>query len=346
MVTKRKCQAADEATCPHHGEPVQSAPNFDAGLEKHLTEQAALTRVMGARNTVTSAMESSLTYQGEKPSWWKEYQETSLNDAELPSKTELMDVVDSPMGKLAVVWEEQSQDDVDRDVTLDSGMGVNVCKYKSFETGETVGHVSLTHMSDDSVERSFGNDEFTPFRWQDRYSGSSYGFRYDDEMKTLFEGEMTEEKKILIRRKLWVSVHKAERVSVPDGDGKYTESYNLTEKNLPDDKTVKADLRKFANRFNKVTKEKRAYYATPYVDYSEVNNELKGKGFGAGIYVYAARKLGERGQVLRGSGLQSDSAQSLWNKFAKNLPANTSTISLTYDKQKSDSPVLDFRAKS
>lgn len=344
MVTKRKCQAVDETTCPFHGVPVQSAPDFDAGLEQHMKEQAALTRVMGSGNTVAKAMESSLKYEGEKPKWWVKYQNDAANNT-FSSSTELIDVIDSPLGKLAVVWEEESQSKQDAYSLLDSGMGLHVCRYKSFDTGEDVGYLKLCYMNDATVKRSFGDDEFMAYRWEDRYSGSDYGFSFNNEMKTLFEGEMTEEKKVLIRRKLWVSVQKAEGRGIYDANKKYVAQYNVSEQHLPDDETVTADLKVFTKDFTKDIKEKRTYFNTPFVDYSNLNDELKGKGFGAGMYVYAARKLGERGQVLRGSGTQTPAAQTLWVKFAKNFPTNATTIKLVSSGKKSVSPILDFRHK-
>ena len=347
MVTpvKSKCRAKNEETCPYHGTQNKSVQNFDAGLEKHLEAKTAEAKVMSARNAVTNAMESSLTYQGEKPQWWTKYETDSANNRNSPSSVVLMDVIDSPVGKLAVAWEEESQSKQDSYSLLDSGMGLYVCRYKSFDTGEDVGYLKLAYMNDSTVKRSFGDDEFMAYRWQDRYSGNDYGFSFNKEMKKLNEGEMTEENRILIRRKLWVSVQKAEGKGLFDENKKYIARYNISEKHLPDDETVTADLKVFTEEFTKSIKDQRKYYATPYVDYSNVNDELKGKGFGAGMYVYAARKLGERGQVLRGSGTQTPAAQTLWVKFAKNFPINAATMQLTSHGRKSVAPILDFRNK-
>lgn len=345
MVTKRKCQAADEENCPFHGTGKKTIPDFDAGLEKHLEAKTAEIKVLSARNAVTSAVESSLTYQGDKPSWWKEYSDSAAQNNDLPSETILMDVIDSPMGKLAVVWEEESQSSKDRGVSLESGMGLHVCRYKSFETGEDLGYLKLSYVNDDTAKRSFGDDEFTPFKWEDRFSGTSYGFRLK-KMEELLDGDMTEDKAIQIRRQIWVTAQRSSGHGLRTTDGKYVASYNIDENNLPDDKTVKQDLKVFAKEFKKSIAMKRKYYKTPYVDFSRVNKELQGQGFGAGIYVYAARKLAERGQVLRGSGLQSGSAQALWVKFNKSFPNNTSKMTLNYLGQKSVAPILDFRVKA
>lgn len=345
MFSKRKCQAEDETKCPYHGSRNRRLLNFDKGLKKHLLEKQAEAQVMSAGNTVTKAMESSLIWDGKKPKWWKKYENSVRTNKVYPSQAYLMDVIDSPMGKLAVVWENQSQSDINHGVTTYSGFGTHICGYKLLTTGEDVGYVKLTYMNDETFSHGFGDDEFTPFRWRDFGGNTIYGFRDDDEIGEMFEGGMTEEKKVLVRRKLWIAAKKSDSKGMIDSAGNHVEYYKINEEHLPDDETVKADLKVVADGHTVSIKEQRKYYATPYVDYSKVSEELKGKGFGAGMYVYAARKLGERGKMLRGSGIQTDHAKALWSKFNVNFPKNTSTVSLSIDDYTSVSPVLDFRKK-
>jgi hypothetical protein len=346
MVTKSKCQAKDPAKCRYHttrynalAQPQPSKSLYDHYLA---TKDTAAGFTL-PKNISSIAADSSLNYEGTQPKWWKGYQEKAAADEKLPAKAELIDVIDSPAGKLAVVWQNESHQKGDRGLTMDSGIGINVCYYKSFETGETLGYVKMAYMDDRTVKMSFGDDEFTPFRWEDRYSGSSYGFRYSPEMKTSKDRVISKEEAIELRRKVWVAAIKASDMGIKTADGKYVASYNINESHLPDDKTVAKDLKKYAKEMQKTIDIKREYYKTPYVDYSQVNDKLKGKGFGAALYVYTARKLGEQGKVLRGSGIQSDDAQSLWGKFAKRFPNNVSNIELESRSGKTISPILDFR---
>lgn len=346
MVTKIKCQAKDPAKCRYHT-TLYEAPAFSEQA-KSLYDHYLATKDTPAGFTLPKsisniAVESSLNYEGVQPKWWKEYQDAAASDEQLPAKAELIDVIDSPVGKLAVVWQDESHEEMDRDLTLDSGMGVNICYYKSFETGETLGFVKMTSMDDKSIKKSFGDDEFTSFRWEDRFSGRSYGFRRDGDMKTTKDRVISEEESTEIRRKIWVSSTKSQKRGITDSNGEYVAYYDITEEHLPDDKTVTKDLKAYKQKMKKDIDNMRAYYSTPYVDYSEVNKNLKGKGFGAALYIYTARKLGENGKVLRGSGIQTDNAQSLWGNFAKRFPNNTSTIELDYKGEKGSSPILDFR---
>jgi hypothetical protein len=290
---------------------------------------------------VTSAINSSLKWTGEAPEWWSEYKEKAMADPELPTTPELLDVIDSPMGKLAVIWHNESQAESDRYVTLDSGMGIYACYYKSFDTGEELGRVGMTHMTTESVERTFGNDEFTPFRWQARFTGTNYHFREGD-TKTGYHN-LTGEALLEKRRETWLDANKASRKSYITPDGEYVAPYDLDKTHIPDDKTVQKDLKVFYKTFKKEMDNKRKYYSVPYVDFSEVKNPLKGKGFGAALYIYTAQKLGAQGKVLRGSGLQSDSAQGLWKTFNKHFSKNVSKITLDYNGEKSTYPILDFR---
>jgi hypothetical protein len=81
----------------------------------------------------------------------------------------------------------------------------------------------------------------------------------------------------------------------------------------------------------------------PLVSQSRVSEELEGKGYGAALYVYTARKLAEHGQVLKGSNLQSPSAQKLWSKFKNRLPAHVGSQTYADNGKEYTVPVLDFR---
>lgn len=346
MATKTKCQAKNPETCFYHGTATAAAPTTKSLYEAYEeSRKAAPVPVKVPKNAVNSAVESSLVWKGKQPSWWKQYEAEALKNEGLPVKAELIDVVDSPLGKLAVVWQDGSMEKRDRGLSEDSGMGTRVCYYKSFETGETLGYVKMTYIDDASAEKSFGNDEFTPFRWEDRYSGTSYGFRFQDDMEATMNGNLTEEELLKVRKKVWSSAQRSSGKGITNSEGKYIPSYNISEEDIPEGEALIKDLKAFSKEMNKTIKAKKKYFATPFVDYSKVDKSLKGKGFGAALYVYTARKLGENGQVLRGSGVQSDDAQSLWGKFKEKFPDNVSTIKLTNLGRQTTAPTLDFRKK-
>lgn len=300
----------------------------------------------GVKHPAAYAAESSLKYAGTPPAWWKQYQEDAMNDKSLPVTPELLDVIDTPAGPVAVVWQDESHDSGDKGVTLGSGMNLAVCYFKSVDTGETLGYLKLCSVDKASTERSFGKDEFTPFRWASRFRGSSYPFNDGMESEAGVYGErnLTGDALIQKRREVWLAFSKDTKASVTDAEGNYVSYYNLGAEHVPDDKTVAKDMKVFYKNMSKTMKDRNAYYATPFVDFSRVEDPLKGKGFGAALYVYGARKLGQQGKVLRGSGLQSDEAQSLWGRFTKHFPHNVSSIKLASSGEPTIAPILDFRS--
>lgn len=155
---------------------------------------------------------------------------------------------------------------------------------------------------------------------------------------------MTGEALLAKRREIWVDVQRNMGSGVQTAAGEHVEARNVTAEHVPDKAAVVKDLKKFATVVKKEMANKKVYFKTPYVDHSRVKDSLKGKGFGAALYVYGAKKLGEQGKVLRSSGIQSDDAQALWGRFAKKFPKNHASIMLNYMGEKSKAFVLDFRA--
>lgn len=329
----KKCGAKDPSTCRYHGKPQT----------KTFVNQITTPKVTPAQQDIQyagpvgDALKSNLVWEGEQPSWWKEYVHQTETDEVNPTTPKLVDVIDSPAGKLAVLWQETSQERPDRSASTDSGMQVNICYFKSFETGETIGYLKATTMNERSLKRSFGDDEFYAFRFHCRYGGGSayhYGLKGTDAPTDPTE----------IRKKIWLNAHKELESSVINKEGKRVSTYSLTENDIPDDEAVKKDLQKLRKKLHETEIDSKVkYFETPFVDYSSIKDPLKGKGFGASIYVYTARILGQRGQVLRGSGVQSDDAQSIWKRFQQKLPGHVGTINLDYHGQKSKAYVLDYR---
>lgn len=156
------CKAKDPSTCWKHGS-VSAESMFQS------YQSAELVRTKPASHPVSAASVYSGTSPEAEPEWWKQYKADAEADEALPTTPELVDIIESPEGLLAVVWHSESQDDGDRNVTFDSGIVISAIQYHSMKTGETLGHVKIASMDETSFERSFGKDEFTPFRWQARY---------------------------------------------------------------------------------------------------------------------------------------------------------------------------------
>jgi hypothetical protein len=249
---------------------------------------------------------------------------------------ELLDVIDSPAGKLSVIWQEHSHDSRDQMVWT-RGYQVSGTYYKSFDTGETLGFVNTVEMNDTSFARAFGDDEFTTFRYAQDSSGSHYGFRNADE-----EPE-TEEDVRVIRQRLWVYAQQAAGRGITAPSGERVASYNVSDKHLPDEATILKDLEASRKPFEEEILLKKQDLSTPVIDYSEMPKPLKGKGLGANLYVYTARRLAKSGKALRGSGIQSNSAAALWGKFKEHSPDNVREITMSKDYDNETYLTLDFR---
>lgn len=363
MVVKakvKKCKAKDPKNCRYHG----------TGLYKGTKTKAELNQVVPLlvkpvpdpvfNGPVGDAMTSGMVWEGEKPVWWDEYVNKSESNLWASSTPVLLDVIDSPEGKVAVVWDEFSQADNDKRISWDSGMKVSLCSFVSVETGKQMGYLKASSITGESFKQSFGDDEFSAFRYSARYGGNMFSCLDSGDDKLEYENpelrgkRYREPKEVgvpveVLRRKVWLAAVKSLGIPVSrkndDGTVTHVSSYNVEDSDVPDDATVEADLKTFSDRIVKkddmVGRNK--YFETPFIDYSSVTSPLKGSGFGSALYVYTARMLGQRGQVLRGSGVQSGDAQKVWARFANKLPGRSGNIKLSYRGQVSVAPVLDFR---
>lgn len=334
MATKtQKCRAKDPSKCTYHGTALTAESMYQSFVAAKKTEKVEKP-LTGSARMVDRALNCSLSWDGEEPEWFTQYSKEAQNNLHLPTTPVILDVVDSPAGPLAVVWNDESQRKQDLGASLGSGYTATMIQYKSMATGESYGHVITAQQTPESLERTFGNDEFTVWRYNERYSGTYYGFQdYNDEHAYAYgQRDLEGEELLQKRRDLWVIAERSLK-------GRY----NAADSDLPDDETVAADLKKYAVQIQKKMDEKTPYYSVPYIDYSTVNRDLQGKGFGAALYVYTARKLAERGDVLRGSGLQTPYAETLWSKFAEKMPKRVKEVTVSYEGEKRTFPSLDFR---
>lgn len=87
----------------------------------------------------------------------------------------------------------------------------------------------------------------------------------------------------------------------------------------------------------------------PFIDFSRLEEKYQGKGAGTSMYVYMARKLGEKGKTLSSSGLQSDEAQRLWGSMIKQRGVPTKVTTTVFEKERykgySNRFTIDFSKK-
>lgn len=294
------------------------------------------------------ALTTDLNYTGKKPKWWAEHEAGAASHPKVPTKVELLDVIDTPAGKVAVVWQETSHRDNDMGVILDSGMNVETYRYLDWESGESLGYVNLSSMNDQTLARSFGSDEFAPFRYEQRYGGGSLGLRdYDSDDDGPGYLNLEGEELLAKRREVWLKMRQASYsefsgYTLPNGERLV--SYQLTAEHAPDDATVQRELKEMSKKLKAKIKKAVGYYSTPFVDFSRVEGPLGNKGYGSTLYIYGARHLAKRNQALRGSGLQSDSAQAMWSRLEASIPQHVKKVKKTYRGTTDTYRILDFRS--
>ena len=267
-----------------------------------------------------------------QPKWWEKYvSDTEENpDPAFACTPELLDVISSPVGDLAVVWEpvDAEQNHI---YTKTSGYDRAVLHFKSMKTGKRYGYLKVHSITDESFERSFGNDEFTPFRAHQRFDGLHYPndlFLFDeDDIRRDFAPTSSIEE---IRRGVWQEASRSLR-----------KPYQV----IPDDETVKRDLVEYGKIITERANGIRSFALpeAPYIDFSRVDDELKGQGFGKALYVYGAKRLAADGKALGGSGVQSDEAEALWNRLSASMPERFSYIDRNDGTTAYRHPILDFR---
>lgn len=306
---------------------------------------------------IDRAVEADLTYSGKTPRWMSSAIKESKGT--FGSTPEIIDVIDSPEGKLAVVWEPHSLAKNDANMP-ERGYVVTRVALRNMKTGDVRGYVKTTHVDDESVKIAFGEDGYESLRYMSDASGSNYGtYRWEKNGKKnkhgremsdqvdLIQSASTPEELLEAKRHIWAASHRAENLSIKV-DGEYKAPYNISDSDAPtDEKQLDKDLKKITRRTDKKVVEFKETHGNPYIDYSSVENELKGTGIGSALYVYSARMHAKKDRSIRGSTLQSDSAQSVWNRFAQNdkLPVGKITRTNRHSGEKTESYVMDFRSK-
>jgi hypothetical protein len=333
-----------------HFETKAAADQFLAFREEleAAARKARLDKLHSDNASIEQALRSDLNYQGPKPAWWGEFRETAMNHPELAHEPELLDVIDSPVGPLAVVWEDRvlsTKGNLDWASQVKDGWGLKRLELRSVETGENFGYVKVNYRNPESFARSFGTDELAPFRYQD---ADMPGYYHDDDDMAADLSTLTPEEREALDRRLWVSSwHGMNDAYFQRPNGSYVSNREVRESDAPaDHAAVKKDLAGFAKKIQRHVNELHQTSANPLVDYSKVGNDdtdLQGLGLGTAIYVYTARKLATQGTALLASGVQTPEAQATWARFAKRFPEQVVPFEYKYNGKPKSGKLLDFR---
>ena len=302
------------------------------------------------------AVNSSLSYEGEVPAWFSKFREE--NSGPFGGKPELIDVIDTPVGKMAVVWEEESSQPQDRFVQVEDGRHINRVTYRSMETGEEQGYMSLVSMSEESTQRAWGNDEWTGIKYWEERRGTSFGLKEwnrENGVKTVtysVEAASTPEEKEEAKKRVWARTHKAMKTFPASVDRKDLAIVNLKEEHAPNGEQLDAELAPLQKQAITEMKAYRNSNKQPTIDFITLHDSLRGKGLAASLYVYGARKVGEKNLLLKASGIQSDDAQSAWKRMVdkEGLPIRKQKFKRVSgfnprDVDHVSSYVMDFRKK-
>lgn len=353
----------------HHSSPEDARTAYEQSqsgsavttLTKASEKDAAPVSEKSAR--IDRALSSDLTYNGPTPRWLKKLQKESEKrfGGESPK---IIDVIDTPAGKMAVVWETNSMAENDSRMPW-RGFVIRSTCMRDMKTGETLGYVKTTFVDDGSVKAAFGNDKWASLRYKDEFSGSDYGCRtYVETDEVNRQGRKvnrkvdslglakTPEEVLEVKRNMWAKSHAALRLtpesyaaSSKDSKDKYYLGRPTIEAAPNDEAVLMRDMDQVLKVTNKDFANFKKDFKDPFIDYSSMDQSLQGTGLGSSLYVYSARMLGKENKILRSSGLQSDQAKTVWDRFKDDarLPVRAKKHKFSSDDRAQDCYVMDFR---
>lgn len=286
------------------------------------------------------------------PKWWDDYISRLQSDPDPAYRTtpEILDRIETARGPAVVAWLPINADSKTARV---SGSESETLYIFDEETSQVLGYVLLNCMTEKSIARSFGEDEFADFRFRRRYSGVDYtGIGHlwnppdsiEDGDAEYVDALPAEE----LRRVVWAAGRADFRgKGIIDKDDKYIPNYSLLPKHAPDDKTIRKEMEVWRKE---IQKDKEGMlesysYETPFVDFVRVDDSMWGQGIGKAMYIYAAKRLGTEGRMLQASSVQTDFGEDLWKSLIKNHPESIKTVMLPRGLEQKPTPVhhLDFR---
>jgi hypothetical protein len=252
--------------------------------------------------------------------------------------------------------------DNDKGLISERGFNLRETSFVSMKTGQKLGYLKASFVDDESCERSWGNDEFSGIRYLDEYDGNNFGIKEyvnppkdkhgkiskDAEFKKIdiLEDAKTDDERLEAKKKIWAASARALHLEVTDEEGKYVAYYNVTASHAPKTEAeIDEALKPVLKTGDKKLRAFKDDFKNPYVDYSSIDHSLQGQGFGGAIYVYTARMLGKENRILRGSGVQSDTAKTAWANLSKDSRLPVKKLTQWWSKSESPSvvPALDFR---
>ena len=333
---KGKCPFGDEN---HYSSKEEALLAYEATQNVFVTEG-------GLSSAAKAALDSPLLWKEHKPRWFHNYEETHRLFPD--SHVSLLAKIPSKLGDLAAVCESDSMASNDEWAQKDRGYQLQRIVLKHMKTGLAYGYIKVSAVTEDTLKRSFGDNHWSVFAWAQ--SSTGHNFNLDKEkaeaMVTL-SGEDLQKAK----RELWAESYKTRGFPESVNYERRTSlqrTVNLKPEDAPGDTSildkeieiVRESLLEDQKNFLEINR-------VPWVDYIKVEDELRGSGVGAALYVLAARKLAEKGLYLRASGVQTDEAKKAWLRMKDlGLPIRTIENSVGYlspNKQRThETFVLDF----
>lgn len=352
------CKARNNK-CPfggfdEHYESINRAQEVYEEKQEMIAQLSKQEKSQYTRHPLTQqSLDSSLSYNGPVPKWFKKDSKKSIKI--FGTEPEIIDIVELNGAKTAVIWSENSLQENDSSVQLNDGYNVSTIEYRNFKTGETLGYLKARYIDEDSLNNTFGNDDYSNYRIL-----ASQGEIFDaadfktveipkiityskDELK--IDTAKTDEEKLESYKKLWHSLHDHFELSpISNADKKF---YSLSVNDAPNSiEEIKEDLKQVEPYAEQVRDDLINSAKYPLIDYSRISNELRGQGLGSSLYIYSARKLAEKGRVLSSSSIQSQEAQNFWKRVIKDKEIPVKVITRRFQKgdihQNKNSFAIDF----
>lgn len=342
---------AQPGNCPFGFERDHYTSKEDA-REIYEAQQELLAQIgIGAKHELSAATQTALTADlqplEQQPAWI--LKQTSQLQQELFGVTpQVIATVDSPLGPLAVVWEEATVDPNDIVSEVEDGYLMSRIAYRTLDRGELVGYLKTTSMTEESVGKSFGNDEWRGLRYararesfypmdlshvQGERNYSPHQSAEDFQISTIDPPDLADREKL---------VEFVSKVQI------HFQDYSDRSPAFMEDGELRDELARLQEVANQNLDNYLASFKEPLIDYIKLDrDELRGQGLGASLYVFMARKHAERGLPLRASGLQTPEAKKSWDHMAADprFPVRVSN-SLYQDRSRrkvSTGYILDFR---
>lgn len=309
-------------------------------------------KVKTLSDTAKLALASDLAWAGKSPKWFKA--DAAQQEKTFGTKPEIIDVIPSSVGNLAVVWSTDTMDSVELSPQLERGYNCNRIAFQSMKTGEVMAYIKMGFIDDSSLERSFGNDEWTPFAWADDALGGQFGFETypdADNKDTPNVRELTGEAKIAMKRNIWAHSYGTLNITPPDFDTSeltWGSLHNLTASHAPKSEAIlDRELDLLRSELRNQIQGRKIWDGTPSINYIKRAEALNGEGIGHALYIYGARMQGKYGRVLSASTIQTSYAEKSWRLMKKlGLPVKTVTKKRSYNPEDNETVELfnlDFR---